>query len=138
MFSEDLDVFRVYLWWGTFWVVELTLGTVGILWLAIGAFDRCLGRMPERGTPSSRSPVASPSSSMIVIACALGVIAIWGYGIAVSICPDQEAALRLFDFSVVVLLELLFFSLVALQAALARQRELPGRLPVSAPQNPAG
>ena len=56
MFVNQLDESGACPWWATFWAVELTLGAVGILWLAIRAFDRCLSRMPERPRPpSSRS-----------------------------------------------------------------------------------
>jgi ABC-type transport system involved in multi-copper enzyme maturation permease subunit len=35
--------------WGAIWVVVLTVGAGLLYWLTVVTFDRCLGRMPERG-----------------------------------------------------------------------------------------
>ncbi|MFI5459085.1 MAG: ABC transporter permease subunit [Isosphaerales bacterium] len=139
LLSIRLEEFRAFIWWASFWVVEVTLGAVGIMWLSIRTFDRCVGRMPERAL----SPPLLPDyvvrwAATIAIACAVVAFATWGYDIALSVFPNHDEAARMFGFSVGVILELLVMSLVAVGAASARRHERPGRRPAFRPDGRAG
>jgi len=118
------DELTGFFWWVGFWVVQVTLLAAGVLWLSIRTFDRCFGRMPEWRRPSSRLRLVLRWAVTIASICAFCVFAIWGYGIVSAV--------------MLVILELLVFSLVALREASARQRELPGRHPAFLPDGRAG
>jgi len=123
------DELRDFCWWAAFWVVELTLWAVGVLWLTVRTFDHCFERMPEWPRPSSRLPLVLGLAVTIACGCAIRAFASWGYGIVSAVTWNDDDAARCFSFTMVVICELLVWSLVAVGLTSARQREGPGRHP---------
>jgi len=124
-----LDELRDFLWWAAFWVVQVSLLALGILWLTVRTFDRSFGRMPDWPPPSSRLPLVWHWALTIAGACAAGAFALWGYDIVVAVCRDHDEAARIFSFIALVIFELLVLSLVTVRDASARQHARPGRHP---------
>jgi len=123
------DEFRDLLSWAAFWVVEVTLLAAGILWLTIRTFDRCFGRMPESPRPSSSLPLVLHWAVTIACACAIRAFASWGYDIVSAVSWNHDDATRFFSFTMVVIFELLVWSLVAVGVALVRQHARRGPHP---------
>jgi ABC-type transport system involved in multi-copper enzyme maturation permease subunit len=83
MLTIRADHFRGELWWVAFWDIEVTLWAIGLLWLTVGTFDRCVGRIAERPGPSPVVPnLIVIWAGTTAVACAGVAVRIWPQGIA--------------------------------------------------------
>jgi ABC-type transport system involved in multi-copper enzyme maturation permease subunit len=71
-----------FLWLTAFWDIECLVLALGLLWLTVRTFDRCLGRIPER---PRRTPVLSDVvvllSALIGVGAFGGASRLWFHGL---------------------------------------------------------
>jgi ABC-type transport system involved in multi-copper enzyme maturation permease subunit len=123
--SSRLVRSRYLLWWTTFWDVELTVLALGLLWLTVGTFDDCFGRIPER---PRRTPwladVVVILGAMAGVGGLLGAITLWVNGARLE-GPDRwslEMVDGLWSLILIVAIGLLLVSTVATMS-MSRERQ---------------
>jgi ABC-type transport system involved in multi-copper enzyme maturation permease subunit len=143
LFGPTLAFRGIEVWnffaWAAFWVVEVTLVAVAILWLSIRTYDRSFDRIPERHRTDARSVgYGLLWIATIVAACAAGVFTNRALEFTVRVGRTLDEADKLFGLILIVLLELVVLFLVALGAASARRHNRLGDPPRLGPAGRAG
>ena len=71
-----------FLWWGSYWAVEVLILAMGLLWLTVRTFDGCFDRMSDRPRRIAVSAIVlTILAGMIGAGSLVGSIAAWVEGI---------------------------------------------------------
>ncbi len=117
---------REVIWRTTFWDMEVCVLAVGLLWLAVGTFDRCFGRIPERPRQTNLL-----TDFVVVLAGLLGAgglfgaIATWVMGV-LSRGPGFELTVGAWCSAFMVVVGLLLLCAMATISISGQEPQAPG------------
>jgi ABC-type transport system involved in multi-copper enzyme maturation permease subunit len=140
-FADALTIrslqFRAEIWWAAFWVTEVSLWAVGVLWLTHRTFDHCFGRIPDRPRPSPLlSDLTLLWAGTTAIACAAAALGIWRRGIATGAVSTSEYAAKATVAALLVIFDMLVLAVVAPVSVLMDQQQDAVDFPSSVPRSP--
>jgi ABC-type transport system involved in multi-copper enzyme maturation permease subunit len=77
------------IWWAAFCNVETAVWAIGLLWLSVQTFDRCVGRTHDKRGSRSILPdiLVIWGIATVVACCACGALSFWPQGIASGASP---------------------------------------------------